>query len=290
TVNWEIDVVETHGLDEAEGLDLEVKQLASKGGTTISLQAEDVDMIVSDWVWVARQCAEGQAYSFVPYSTNLGALVVPADSAIESLDDLRGKRLGIAGGPLDKSFLLLRGLTERKHGFDAGQAVETVFAAPPLLNQQILQGRVDAVLNYWHYAARLEASGLRRLIGVEDIVRELGIESKVPLVGYVFDEDWAAANEADVLAFVRATRAARGILAESDAEWERLRPRMKAEDDATFRALRDGFRAGIPQRWGEAERADAERLFKILERLGGPKLVGDATTSTDGTFWLPASY
>ena len=33
-------------------------------------------------------------------------------------------------------------------------------------------------------------------------------------------------------------------------------------------ALRQGFRSGIPERWGDTERADAEKLFAILRRLG----------------------
>lgn len=290
TVNWELDVVKANGLDKQEGIDLEIRPLASKGATSIALQAGDVDMIVTDWIWVVRQRAEGQPYTFVPYSTSLGALIVPADSPIKTLGDLKGKRLGIAGGPLDKSWLLLRALTAQRLGFDADDAVEKVFGAPPLVSEEIRQGRLDAVLNFWHYAARLEAAGLRRVVGVEDIVRDLGIGAKVPLIGYVFDEAWAETHRDDVLGFVRATRKAREIMAESDAEWDRLRPLMKAKDEATFGALRDGFRAGIPRRWGPTERADAGRLFAVLSGLGGEKLVGKATGVDDGTFWRPATY
>lgn len=285
TVNWEFDVIKHHGLDKAEGAEIELLPLANKSATAVALQAGEADIIVTDWIWVARQRAEGRGFSFAPYSTALGALMVPADSSVDSLDDLKGKSLGIAGGPLDKSWLMLQGLAAEAHGFDADQEVDKVFAAPPLLNEQILAGRVDAVLNYWHYAARLEAAGLRRVMGVDEIARKLGIESAVPLVGYVFDEDWAAANEERVLAFLRATRKAKAILAESDAEWERLRPLMKVKDQATFEALREHYRAGIPRHWGEAERADAATLFALLAERGGKKLVGSATEVPEGTFW-----
>ena len=285
TVNWELDVIKHHGLDKAEGAEIELLPLANKSATAVALQAGEADIIVTDWIWVARQRAEGRGFSFAPYSTALGALMVPADSSVDSLDDLKGKSLGIAGGPLDKSWLMLQGLAAEAHGFDADQEVDKVFAAPPLLNEQILAGRVDAVLNYWHYAARLEAAGLRRVMGVDEIARKLGIKSAVPLVGYVFDEDWAAANEERVLAFLRATRKAKAILAESDAEWERLRPLMKVKDQATFEALRERYRAGIPRHWGEAERADAATLFALLAERGGKKLVGSATEVPEGTFW-----
>ena len=285
TVNWELDVIKHHGLDKAEGCKIEILPLANKNATAVALQAGEADVIVTDWIWVARQRAEGRSFSFAPYSVALGALMVPADSPVENLADLKGRSIGIAGGPLDKSWLLLQGLASQAYGFDADREVEKVFAAAPLLNEQIQAGRMDAVLNYWHYAARLEAAGLRRVMGVDEMARLLGVESAVPLVGYVFDEDWAAANRDCLLAFLRATRKAKAILAESDAEWERLRPLMKAKGEATFLALRDRYRAGIPKRWGDTERADAARLFALLAERGGKKLVGAATTVPEGTFW-----
>jgi NitT/TauT family transport system substrate-binding protein len=190
-------------------------------------------MIVTDWIWVSRLRAEGETYAFIPYSKMVGALMVPDDSPIRSLDDLKGKRIGIAGGPVDKSWLLIRGLAERS-GLDLDAQVEKIFGAPPLLNQQILSGELDAVVNFWHFNARLEAAGYRRLVQVDKIAADFGVESEVPLIGYVFNEALAESQRDDILGFVRASRKAKEILRTSDAEWERLRPLMKAKNDATF--------------------------------------------------------
>jgi NitT/TauT family transport system substrate-binding protein len=65
---------------------------------------------------------------------------------------------------------------------------------------------------------------------------------------------------------------------------------MRAADEATFLALRDGFRSGIPERWGDAERADAARLYAIMAELGGKELVGDSATLQPGTFWSEVAY
>ena len=290
TVSWELDTIKTHGLDKAEGLDLQVVELANMNATSVALLAGGVDVIVTDWLWVTRQRADGAHFTFAPYSTSLGAVMLPPNSPVKSLADLKGKRLGIAGGAVDKSWLLIRALATQRHGLDLDNAVDKVFGAPPLLNEEILSGRLDAVLNAWNFTAPLQAKGYSELVRVEDAARELGTQSHVPFLGYVFDESWAAAHKDDVLALVRASRKAKQLLADSDAEWDRLRPLMKAPDDATFAALRDGFRGGIPARWGEAERADATKLFLVLAKLGGPDLVGKSTELQPGTFWPDVNY
>ncbi|MEZ5453673.1 MAG: hypothetical protein R3E93_12790 [Thiothrix sp.] len=68
---------------------------------------------------------------------------------------------------------------------------------------------------------------------------------------------------------------------------------MKAEDDAIFTRLRDGFRAGIPTCFGDREKQAAANTFKILAETGGEKLLGAARPPLDNkVFWsgfgLPA--
>lgn len=285
TVNWELDVVRTHGLARAEGVDIEVVPLASKSATHVALQGGAVDVIVSDWVWVSRQRAEGTGYTFVPYSVALGALVVHPDAGVDALADLEGKRVGVAGGPVDKSWLLLRAYSKQVTGRDLKVMVEPNFVAPPLLNELMLGGDLPAVLNFWHYAARLEAAGMRRMLGVQDILRGLGVSQPVPMIGWVFDEGWARDNRDAITGFLRASSAAKRMLLDEDAEWERLRPLTKAPDDATLHALRDAYRAGIPKKFDEAERAAAARVFELMAREGGRDLVGSSRELSPGTFW-----
>ena len=109
-------------------------------------------------------------------------------------------------------------------------------------------------------------------------------------MGYVFKGSWADRHQDEVLAFFRAVHRAKQILATSDAEWDRLRPLVKAADEAILVALRDGYRAGIPKSWGSRERADAARLFDLLRATGGEKLVGRGRNLDEGTFWAALTY
>ena len=290
TVNWELDVIRDQSLDQQQGVKLEVVPLATKNASTVALQGGAVDVIVSDWLWVSRQRAQGRAYTFVPYSKAVGAVMVRPDAGIVDLAALRGKRLGVAGGPVDKSWLLLRAYSKKTLGADLSEWVEPNFAAPPLLNQLALRGELPAVLNFWHYTARLKAAGLQQLVAISEVLSALGVEEEVPLIGWVFDEGWAEQHPEAVRGFLRASQEAKGLLAASDALWETLRPAMKAEDQATFIALRDGYRAGIPRRFGEQEIAAASKVYEILAREGGERLVGKQSSLSPGTFWIGYSF
>jgi NitT/TauT family transport system substrate-binding protein len=290
TVSWELRVIQAHELDRAEGIRIEALELATNQATQVALQAGRVDAIVSDWFWVSRQRAEGADWTFFPFSAALGAVVVPAGSRVRSLPELAGQRLGIAGSPLDKSWLMLRALAWQKHGLDLDKAVTKNFAAPPLLGEQLQSGRFDAVLTYWQFAARLEAGGMTRLIGMDEVMRDLGMARPIPLVGYVVSERWAKGQGKVVEAFVRASQRARQILANSDAEWDAIAPMTGTSSRDELIKIRDAFRAGIPQRWGDAERRDAVRLYRMLAEIGGEALVGKSVDLQPGTFLEDVTY
>ncbi len=288
TANWELDTLRHNGFDVEQGFRLEVLPLAGKQATMVALQGKEVDMALTDWLWVSRQRAAGKNFSFLPYSTAAGSLVVPADSDIDSLSKLQGKRLGIAGGPLDKNWLLLRALAMQQGLDDLADTVIPVFGAPPLLNNQLERGRIDAVINFWPYVARLRAQGMRVLLDAGEAAQQLGIDGKPPLIGYVFDAGWAEQNKRLVESFEVAIARARNLLQTSDEAWERLRPLMGAANDAEFVALRDGYREGIPQPMTPAQVQAAARLWQTLSKIGGHELTGQATTLSPGTFWAVA--
>ncbi|WP_248304647.1 ABC transporter substrate-binding protein [Breoghania sp. L-A4] len=274
TVNWELDVIQRHKLDEANEISLDVVELANNQATTVALLSGDVDMIVSDWLWVSRERSLGKKLTFVPYSSSVGAIMVPPGSGIKTLADLKGKTLAVAGGPLDKSWLMLRGLAKKEYGFDLKDETEQVFGAPPLLAKKAEQGEVDAVLNYWHYSARLEAKGFTQLIGANDAAMKLGARGPISAIGYVFNEDWANEHVGAVKNFIQASRDAKELMRTSDAVWEELRAATRAGDDATLAALRDRFREGIPDRPIAEEMEDTARIYDVLAEIGGEKLVG----------------
>src|ERR1700761_906533 len=287
TFAWQLDVIARHGLATQAGLDLDIRQYASVDAGKLALNGGTVDVVVTDWLWVARERALGRKLKFYPYSTAIGAVMVKADSPLRDVSELKGRSLSVAGGALDKSWLIVRAAAQRR-GVDLARDVTLMFGAPPLLFAKLRQGEADAGLNYWNFCARLEAQGYRRLYDVRAAEIELGLAQPIAMIGYTFSEAFVAAHPGVIDRFLVVAKQADRILRESDAEWEALRPLMSAENNAVFESYRATVRGTIPRGDIESEATDAQKLFGTLASIGGSDLVGPSQQLDEGLYYRPA--
>jgi len=288
TLAWELDVIRTHGLDRKLDLDIATLELASTEAGKIALKGGSADMMLSDWLWVARERSLGDTLVFYPSSSMLGAIMVPAQSPIRTLADLKGRKLAVAGGPIDKSWLLTQALA-RRAGVDLRKEASIVYGAPPLLSEKALQGETDATLTYWNFCAELESKGFRRAVAMDAVMQGLGAKGPVAIVGYTFDSAFAARNRSAVDRFLDAMRQAKEILATSDTEWQRLAKRIGTSEPKALVLYRQRYAEGIARRAVADEEADARGLYRVLAEVGGTDLVGPARELAPGTFYRPAA-
>ncbi|GAC1553732.1 MAG: ABC transporter substrate-binding protein [Beijerinckiaceae bacterium] len=289
TVQWVADVILRNHLGTAHGLVLQTLKLANTEAGRIALMAGSADVVVSDWTLVASQRAAGNKLSFAPFSSAMGGIMVRSDSPLHTLGDLKGRALGVAGGPLDKSWLIIRAAAHATQGIDLAAAAQITYGASPLLAGKLEQGALDAVLSYWNFAARLEAAGFREMLSVADAARELGLPNHLGMLGFVFHEEWARQNLQAIEGFLAAATAAELRLAESDAEWQAVRPLMNAPADALFASLKRRFLEGISHPSAREEQQTAERVFAILLETGGYEATGGLSTLPAGIFWPVAN-
>jgi len=286
TLAWELDVLKTHGLDRKANLEIQAVELASPEAGKIAIKGGSADLMLSDWLWVTRERALGDNLVFYPSSSTVGAVMVPANSTIRSVADLRGKKIAIAGGPLDKSWLLLQGLARRSN-LDLRRQATIVYGAPPLLSEKAVQGEHDATLTFWNFCADLEGKGFKRAIVVDEVMKQLGAKAAVAILGFTFDGGWAAKNKSTVDRFLEAVGQAKEILASTETEWQRLAPRIGASDPKALAIYRQRYGEGIVRRSIAEEEADARALYGVLAEVGGPELVGPGRELDRGTFYRP---
>ncbi|WP_458070995.1 ABC transporter substrate-binding protein [Rhodanobacter sp. BL-MT-08] len=285
SVGWEIDTVQRLGLAGKHGIRLQVVPLASENAMNVALLGGSVDLVVSDWFWVATLRSRGQNYQFVPFSRAVGEVVANPKAGIRSLADLKGKRFGVAGGPVDKSWLIARAYARKAYGIDLQSAVKAQFAAAPLINHLMLDGELPAAINFWQYSARLVAQGMRPVITVEQMLKGLGVRTDPPLLGWVFSQRWAETHGDALRAFIAATYDAKQALASSDAAWQPLRSKIKPENDAVFAAIRQGYRNGIVNHFGAPEIQAAGQLFHVVAEESHGELTGGTSELPADVFW-----
>ena len=62
TLAWELDIIKAHGLDKKAGLQIETIELAGTEAGKIALKGGSADLMLSDWLWVARERSLGDSW------------------------------------------------------------------------------------------------------------------------------------------------------------------------------------------------------------------------------------
>ncbi len=88
---------------------------------------------------------------------------------------------------------------------------------------------------------------------------------------------------------MNASREAKQILNTSNAEWQRLRPRLKANGEAEFIALREGFRKGTPSSQQITHPEKVSGLYALIAALINQQATITSTDLAKGTFYIPPS-
>jgi len=101
------------------------------------------------------------------------------------------------------------------------------------------------------------------------------------------DAAWGARNKSAVDRFLGATREAKELLAGSEAEWQRLAPRIGVREPGALALYRQRYGEGIFRRPIDEEEADARALYRVLAEVGGTELTGVARELDPGTFYRP---
>lgn len=263
TAHWELDHILAHDLDGTNGYELNLRLVANLPASRLAVTSGTVNGAVADLLWAQSRFQAGNPYLYVPFSSQIGDIVVAEDSDIRSVADLAGQRIGVAGGPDSKGWILLQKVASQQ-GMKLAKSADVQFAAPPLLSQALKRGQVDTIVTYWHFAARLKGEGgWRSAIGMEDLLTAMDLDRNLPVLGYVFPAGWAKNHGPLIERFAASLHQAKSELAENESDWQRLRPIMGNPETGVFQALKDGFIAGTPAPLTDQRIADLHRLLAL---------------------------
>ncbi|HZJ08476.1 MAG TPA: PhnD/SsuA/transferrin family substrate-binding protein [Trueperaceae bacterium] len=277
TFSWIVHAMDYFGTDEANGITVIGTPYASKQATEIALRSGEADVKVDDFLGpVLLRDAGIQVSGIYPYATAIGALVVPVDSEIQSVEDLRGATIA-AGSLRDKSLLILRALTISEYGFDPQKDGEVVSAAPPLMMELTASGEVDASLPLWHWVARMEAAGVgREIVSVAGMLEQLGLPGDLPNLVIVARDDLPDELKTAFIATLQDTIDAMLAAPVDDPFWQTILDEelYSLPDPSQFPQVIERWKLGTTSNWTKESVDGLVAIVDRLVELAGAEVVG----------------
>lgn len=266
-------VIKKFKLDEKYGFKLETINYTNANTATAAMQSKSAEMIVYEWLATARIIDGGiPVVGVAPFMTYVNTVLVPTDSSLKTLADLKGKRLGVHS-KTSYDWMIMQAAAKQKFNIDLAKEVTIQEAAAPLLRGASDQGQLDATQMWNSLAADMLASNkYKTLVTIRSITEDLGIPT-VPYLFFGMRADYVKEHPENVKAFVAAYQEVYDILKTNDEVWEERGKEMKLSPEGIKR-FRDQVRADLVKTFTPEMNDALEKTFNIVLKVAGPDVIG----------------
>jgi len=225
--------------------------------------------LLSDWLWVRAERALGDNLVFYPSPSTVGAVMVPANSTIRSVADLRGKKSRLRAAARQE-LAAAAGLARRSNLVCAARPASCM--ARRRSSGKAVQGEHDATLESGT-SAPISKAGLHARIVIDEVMKRSASKGAVAILGFTFEGAWAAKTS-------RPSIVPRGPWAQQESGLHRIRvaavaPRIGVSDPKGSRSYRHatvtGDRPALDRRGGSRARG---ALWRAVPRFGRSRARG----------------
>jgi NitT/TauT family transport system substrate-binding protein len=269
--------MQTFKLDAKYGIKLQIIPAANTQSTIVAFQSGSADIALFNWLDLARMRNAGIMATGVAPFLQFGAdyWVVPANSPLKTIGDLKGHRVGIYSRT-SINWVITVAAAQQVYHFDINTESQVQEAAANLLRGLLEQGQLDAAHVFNNLTPDMIVTGKFRIMSqIKDEVDALGLPS-TPFLFWAASDTYAAAHPNNVMAFVEAYRDAVEILRTDDSAWVAHATEL-GMPEAAIPALRTEMRADTWSRFQPQNEADIRKTFDVLYAIAGPKVMGMTT-------------
>jgi ABC-type nitrate/sulfonate/bicarbonate transport system substrate-binding protein len=282
---YAVEAMTRGGFVEKHKLEIERKNVASVPAIYTALRANAGDIAFAGWVSNLQYRAQGLDFlNIFPLTEFHNDILVRTDSSIKQMSELKGKRVGIYGGPAGTTTAMFKVQVGKFFGIDADRDIKLHFGASPLLGGLLEKGEVDAIMVTDPVTTKLLQSGKFRSIGnLNDIHRERTGEGLLMLTITTRDE-FARKHPETVKAFLRAYVDAMGYLRGNAALWQELARASGVESKEGAEMLRSRLEKNYLTGWDDTYIAKQLGFAREIQNLLGkkylPEIPADGLTLT----------
>lgn len=223
---------------------------------------------------VARARAEGRGVLVIfGIFSPVNVLLVPKDSPVKSLAELKGKRIGNFGGPGSATTSIFMAIAKRWHGLDLQRQTELITAPGPALIGLLDRGELAAALVGTIESLRFPLTGKYRIILdlSEEWARRAG---RAPAHVTIATNDEFAKAHGDILKrYLRAYLDAVKYIRSHPEVWESYAKQIKLTEPGAVAALRDNMGPRIIDKWDREQMKVQQDFLEISREILGPKVL-----------------
>ena len=205
----------------------------------------------------------------------VNAVFVPHDSELDSLDDLRGLKLGTFGGPGSTTFAFLSVIAKKWYDLDLFNDVELITAPGPALIELLERGDLDAVLLGTIESIEMQAEErFRVLTDLSQEYRERQGGRAPAHVTIATNEAFANANPDVVRDYLRAYRTTLDYIRDHPEVWDAFADSIEMESPASRQMMREKMGPNLIDTWDAEQIAVQNDYLNLVNEIIGERVLG----------------
>jgi len=258
-------VMENHGLLDQVGLKADKVKSLSPANLHLMVAEEKVDIGFGGFTTMATARSQGKSVIVIGgVFSPVNMVFVRKNSPIHSLKDLKGRKLGVFGGPGSTTFTFLAVLAEKWNGIDLSKEAKIISAPSPLLIEQLSKGEIDAALLGTTETIQMAAQDRFQVLTdlSEEYKRHTG--GRAPAHVTIVTNEAFARDHADIVRdYLKAYKATTEFIHEHPGVWDEYAERIMMNEPKERTLLASKMGTNIVEKW-DSEQIDVQNGYLKL--------------------------
>src|SRR5262249_6098382 len=268
-------VMEGHGLLDQVGLKADKVKSLSPANLHLMVAERKVDIGFGGFTTMATARSEGKDI-IVIYGvfSPVNMVFVRKDSPIKTLSDLKGKKLGLFGGPGSTTFAFLAVLAKNWYGIDLFHDAELVTAPAPALAELLGKGDIDAALLGTVESIQTFAQDRYRVLADLSAEYKAHQGGRAPAhVTVATNEEFAKTHGDVVRDYLKAYKGALQYVHAHPEVWDEYAASIKMDNSAERALLREKMGPNLVDQWDAEQIALQNDYLKLVHNIIGESVL-----------------
>jgi NitT/TauT family transport system substrate-binding protein len=270
-------VMERQGFLDQFGLRADKLESLSPANLHLMIAEREVDIGFAGFTTMATARGQGKDVIVIDgVFSPVNMVFVNPDSDIQTLSDLRGRKLGIFGGPGSTTFTFLAVLAENWHDINLFDEVELVTAPGPALIELLGRGDVDAALLGTTESIQIYSEERYRvLVSLSDEYRERQGGRAPSHVTVATNEQFATDSPDIVRDYLAAYAMTLEYIDNNPQVWDEYGPTINMNTAEERTLLREMMGPNLMRNWDEAQVAVQNEYLELVHDIVGDSVLAE---------------